>query len=372
MIHLNSADLWSDDRGSLKTMPKKKQGYFYKVIIVSLLILFGSTPSCTSSNGPATPNMGASPQTDSTHAVDTQQPLVVSSPTEGVEPTPTSSSSKTPWPTEGEVDEWYLGERFFIFKSFESSWYVVDVESGVKRLFVLEDSRTPTQFYNWSDNGCSLIVGTKDGEIVRATIEGDLIEDVVDTRNMALPESLVRMIFSPDGSRLAYLAGYGEKQYDGYEFQDLYVINISNDFPAIQLTNHDRTTMAEWSPSGNQISFSGVDTTGVQQAFIYQVDGSEVLQVTHLADPSSNISGLAWSKDEEHLAVSHSSETMSSVEIYAIDDVSEKIAIDVDGHSLWWQTNTLVGIAGDINEHGQAYSGVVWFDIGYSSLIRRV
>lgn len=124
--------------------------------------------------------------------------------------------------------------------------------------------------------------------------------------------------FSPDGSRLVYMAG------DSWTTTKLMVAESDgsharqiNDGGSIAWNNR-------WSPDGRRIAFTGRNAEQGLAIFVMNSDGSDLNQVTHLAAAEGNAQWPAWSPDGHQLAFQVNRVKAKTADIWVVDLASGK------------------------------------------------
>ena len=164
----------------------------------------------------------------------------------------------------------------------------------------------------WSSDGRRLAyLSNRDGNVeVYVTLvidsKGDFSQELsMRVTNTGVDETEV--IWSPDGKRIAYVSP------DGMNNSHLYWVDLDSLRPNRLIFDKYAEIDPAWSPSGEWISFTVLDSEGTSQGiFMRNPGGVNSLQVTQTADYSST-----WSPDGKKLAFV--SKRDGNSEIYIVD-----------------------------------------------------
>lgn len=179
--------------------------------------------------------------------------------------------------------------------------------------------------FDWASDGCELYVALEKApniQYVRVNLMGELISE----QSQPIPYQVNDGIrdawtMSPTADWIAYLLYSGEESDFDTEFQDVGVIsNGQNDSQSIMLTDREWSVEATWSPTGDRLAYTLLDTNGIPQLHHANADGRDQIQLTHFVDPIHHIEGIRWSPDGTGL-------------IFNVYSVAEPL--NVGASSLW-------------------------------------
>lgn len=168
------------------------------------------------------------------------------------------------------------------------------MQSDGSNIRTLTSSDQRGSFYDelaWSPDGAKLafLAGPQQGahDIYVMNTDGSSLRNLTnEPANYSAPS------WSPDGQRLAFAAG-------GANTSDIYVIDASGGTPRNLTRSSDSETAPTWSPDGQQIAFvSG--RTGFQRIYLMEADGSNVQRLTQ--DTAGYFSRPTWSPDGQRIA----------------------------------------------------------------------
>lgn len=228
----------------------------------------------------------------------------------------------------------------------------------------------------WTDRGCGLFV---DGKII--DLSGEVVWEAPDLDwNILKPNTTYGSEFvrlSPDRKWLAYDILYGEKYYEGAEFQDIGIVNLSDTQEFYNLTSNGTASKFSWSQSGNWLAFAEEDTQGISQLFRWSPDQQEKQQLTANIDPFF-IGTIQWSSDEKHIAYAIYSSIEGEAGGIAIVDLENfqqfrvlpnNDFIGVRGDEIWWNNEGTKLLFSGIRWNGEAeITEVFWVDISNQAI----
>ena len=221
-----------------------------------------------------------------------------------------------------------------------------------------------TSVFGWDKDGCELIVGVRDGRIVKVDLQGNIVQVLYEMEDQENEVSFIYAM-SPTGEWIASLVGYGFHDYASYEFQDLEVIVIEGQ-KKIRLTKSGGVKGFSWSPDGLLLAYSNKDSNGIPQLFISEPEGAGRLQLTHFTDPDAKIFSPSWSPDGSKIAFQLESPNKGgSLFIIYLNDNLKMKRYDLSGGSIWWPDLTVIGLTGYYKEPGSSVyiDGIKWIDI---------
>jgi hypothetical protein len=226
------------------------------------------------------------------------------------------------------------------------SLFLIETGSGEYRKLEIP-GEVGINVYGWSEDGCTLYVGTESNQIVQVDIEGNLKERLVDIDELAIDGKVIDIAVSPDEKWTALLSGTGQQGYATYEFQNMITVSVGGQPSKVyHLTNHGATRGVTWKPNGNLLAFNDNDNKGTQQIFISNPDGSEKSQLTDFDKAGFTIASLQWSPNGEKLAfvIIEESKNMSYLAITntPLADKMINISTITDVNRFWWASNDIV------------------------------
>ena len=258
------------------------------------------------------------------------------------------ATSPLPTPTPSAVPDHSTQEGLMIGlagKDYGALFLVKTATGDIQKLQISGD--TTINIYSWSDNGCTLFVGTESARIIQVDIAGNVINEMINIEETALNGKLIQARISPDEKWAALIFGTGNHEFTSYEIQNLYTVSVTDEpFRVYELTNSGVTTAVAWKPDSSLIAYANDDEFGDKQIFISNPDGTNKSQLTHLDIPISFIRSVKWSPsgnkiafvivDEDahksYLAVTNILENDNLVYINSIIGVNE----------FWWASDDML------------------------------
>ncbi|MCS6864197.1 MAG: caspase family protein [Gemmataceae bacterium] len=142
----------------------------------------------------------------------------------------------------------------------------------------------------WSNDGQTLAIGTKSGEILLGNVAGVFTNKLPPIEYAGRPVAIHQMQFLP-GDREIAVVGVGGAGWAG-------IVNLTSGQPRLSFTQHTNTVFAvDVSPAGDKIATSG----GSQhETFVWKSNTGDV--VNRFVGSGQAIWALAWSKDGKSLA----------------------------------------------------------------------
>jgi Tol biopolymer transport system component len=145
---------------------------------------------------------------------------------------------------------------------------------------------------SWEEGYRILVVKADGSEVTRLDTGGDPV---------------LYPVWSPDGLRIAFSSGRGDKR-------DIYVMKADGT-EITRLTQHDANDgYPSWSPDGTKIAFHS-DRDGNYEIYVMNADGSDPTRITkHLADDYNP----AWSPDGTRIAFDSDRDEIEGDEVYVV------------------------------------------------------
>jgi TolB protein len=118
------------------------------------------------------------------------------------------------------------------------------------------------------------------------------------------PRPIFSAVWSPDGSRIAYRAGWRGNIFGCHGNAELYALS-SDGSDRINLTNSSAEEyFGAWSPDGKRVAFTS-DRDGNWDIYTVDVDGSNLSRLTN--DPAADgLMGITWSPEGQRIAFTRS------------------------------------------------------------------
>ena len=308
--------------------------------------------------------------------------MITSSPTE------TSSSpiepTATPTITPGEssaggvtaTQEKELGENIIVFRSFEHQLFIADLDAGTRRKIGDGGNGDPTAFFSWANQGCTLVLGTNDGRIIRTDLHGNSYGEITNLQHLGLTEVPFKWHLSTNERFLLFITGYGEQGYASYEYQDLFYVDLSGPGEIAQLTTQNHTSIVSMSSERDVFAFDAMDSQGVPQAFVFDLAARDLFQLTDHSSKQRGIRAISWSPDGKLLAVSRSDGASWSTDVYKFGvetgEYSQFSSFLLSAHNLWWHTESILGGQGVLVDGSAIENGIFWINVESGELIRKL
>ena len=246
------------------------------------------------------------------------------------------------------------------------SLFLVDLGTGLHRKLEIP-GETGVSIYGWSQDGCTLLVGTETQRMIRVDLDGHIREEISRLDGLDAGGSLMStsMPLSPDEKWLAFLSGTGNQEYATYEFQDLVIVAAQDQASQVRrLTHSGIVNDYSWKPGADRIAYNDVDAQGIQQVFVSSPDGSERSQLTRFAKAGVVVRFLTWSPAGEKLAVLLFEEATDTSYLAVIDTSSDNKLMPI--HSMvkvqeyWWSAEDVIAARAyeaaensNANDHGR-------------------
>lgn len=253
--------------------------------------LLTDTPSKTSALLTSTPEEEKAQPTPSSSTAVTQELVVTLPPTSSLPVTAT-----TPTIPETTLQGPLIGFRVHDEKGI----YLLIYDISSKTLREVRNSLTNHPFaVEWVANGCGLYVG----DII--DLMGNVIWKMPElnwdqlTPRAAYGSELSRL--SPDRQWLAYDVLYGEKYYEGAEFRDIGIVNLTKPSEYNLLTDDGSASLFAWSPGSDWLAYAHKDNQGANQLYRVRPDGQNEQQLTFNSF-DLGVGSVVWSPDGRFIA----------------------------------------------------------------------
>lgn len=217
-----------------------------------------------------------------------------------------------------------------------------------------------SKFVKWQDEGCSMIVSARGGDLLLVDLSGSIVREVVKHQELESqgldPYGYFDVFLSSDNNWFWFWQASG-RIYDEMgpgsriEFQDIQVVSRNLKQGPFQITNNSGGWVAEWSPDATMIAFSDYDENHVLQTYVSKREGENKTQLTSFFQPSNfespgaDIHQIHWSPDGKSLAINYSDFVEGKQESAAliVDVVNFKTKRRfLDADVLWWIDNDKV------------------------------
>lgn len=206
--------------------------------------------------------------------------------------------AKTPTPT---VEKPILGSDIIAIQEWgERDLFLMDLMTGVIRKLEIGDRLS--NGISWINDGCEIIVSTRNKGIVGISLDGDITRELLPHQNGFYPK------INPINNWLAFLQTNYYSRLDILEshsreigLYDLKLLDLQNENKYLVSTNGSVTDMV-WSQDGRYIAFNDSDLNGVHQLFLYSIIGMEKHQLTNFILPTTFLSAFQWSLDGSMIA----------------------------------------------------------------------
>jgi len=170
--------------------------------------------------------------------------------------------------------------------------YLVDIKSGDKKQLT---NMKYANYPSWSSDGKKIVFSSSDGLYFIDENPINLTK-IIDTPNFEIDP-----IWSPDGSRIAFIS----QHLDDQSLYDLMIVNVDGTgliTIARNLGEPDNSSSFSWSPDGKKIALSHPFEES-REIVVVNADGSGLTQVTNLSSPSySPPIQPSWSPDGKKIA----------------------------------------------------------------------
>ncbi|MCL4262603.1 MAG: PD40 domain-containing protein [Anaerolineae bacterium] len=216
-------------------------------------------------------------------------------------PTPTPSPSATPTLSVTPTATPSLQGPLIGFRVDDGEEiYLLLFDISLKVYREIRNSSTNYPFeVEWVDTGCGLYLG----DII--DLKGNVVWEGPDLDwEQIKPHAEYGSEFgrlSPNRQWLAYDILYGERYYEGAEFRDIGVVNLTNPSEFALLTHDGSASVFAWSPDSEWLAYARRDAQGVNQLYRSTPDGQNEQQLTFHLEPFG-VGFVAWSPDGRFIA----------------------------------------------------------------------
>lgn len=300
-------------------------------------------------------------------------------------PSPTKEVRSTPTPTEA-VTKFLEYPLIGIVPQDHNSVYLHSLHNDkVVELIPFEINNI--HYFAWSRQGCEIIVrgfleNDEEDKLYRIDLNGNILELFYDIGRHEIEGVFSRVNISPDERFIAFTLGVGEYiDRDNYAIQNIFIAEVSHDEELLQLTYNGGVRLTSWSPTGEYIAYTGIDSDGIQQLYVSKPDGSSMSQITRNIDNNITFSSIHWSPDETKIAFRmYAPEVIGYIYSITVISLDEKFfelsKFDqlYDVEKPWWQdSSTLVvyAVRKDSPSYSKEYWELIWVDVNSGKTIRR-
>lgn len=239
----------------------------------------------------------------------------------------------------------------------DDSIYLLLFDISMKTFREIRNSRINYPFeVEWVDSGCGLYMG----DII--DLAGNVIweKPILDWEQL-MPHADYGGEFrrlSPNRQWLAYDILYGEKYYEGAEFRDIGVVNLTRPSEFTLLTNDGSASLFAWSPDSEWLTFAHEDEKGITQLYRARPDGQDEQQLTFHAEPFG-VGFVTWSPDGRFIAYTIFGEAEGEAGGVGIVDLKNSRQLQILPHEdfigvrkgeMWW----------NFTGSGLLFSGTSW------------
>lgn len=247
-----------------------------------------------------------------------------------------------------------------VMENIGGNLFLVNIDTGSSKLLAGGRNHFVT-FQGWQDQGCNVLVGETNGDIVIYDLIGAekgtflAFEKLMDLGI----EPYGRDVFlSPDGNWLWFWQASG-RPYDEMgpesrlEFQNIYSVSFDLTEGPYRLTQRDGGWVAAWSPDSEQIAYSDYDDHSTQQVYLAAQNGDNVRKITGFDQPSdfelmgTDIQGILWSPDGLSIAVNYSQiendRKINSVAIFTIEN-AQILMQESNLKVQWWIDENTIAV----------------------------
>lgn len=183
------------------------------------------------------------------------------------------------------------GARVAYCTSNQACFVMGDPGAGEGRPVLADLS--PIRDLAWSPDGLRMVFARLSSELVDSTNLW-LADALGSGRRLLTREPGIQQhpAWSPDGTRIAYVAG------KAYRSTELYVINADGSERRRLTTNHAHEALPAWSPDGTRIAVAS-EMTGDYEIWLVNADGADPRQLTSAPGLDTH---PAWSPDGRSIA----------------------------------------------------------------------
>ncbi|TAK14149.1 MAG: hypothetical protein EPO32_02750 [Anaerolineae bacterium] len=256
-------------------------------------------------------------------------------PTSAAQITPISTSSSnfplTPEPQPTAVTESFFLSRYLLMFDV-SGGYVVDIQDRIYHTF--RSSVLPLRVL---EIGCRIVA--LDGYVIQVVdIDGNAIEEIgvlsPDSSMDFLPASVT---LSQNLTTYSYILGSGYSDIDRYEFQDLYVGDITSELAASLVSQNQNVSAYDWSSTYETLAFNDDDSSGGRQIFLYSNTSRRSTQLTFFESHLRSLRIIRWSLDDSKIATVGNSAGISNLWIVDAESGDTEFFDSVSHvNNIWW------------------------------------
>ncbi len=183
---------------------------------------------------------------------------------------------------------------------------IIDINNNeVERIF------PENYFIDWIGNGCEIVIKTKDSDLFKANITGEIDEELFSYQNLnAIEKNLFGYTLnpSPDHKWVWYWTGKSDPEDQLQEYYipmnpNIGILALDDQKNPRLLSKNSGAWAVSWAPDTASIAFSDYDENHIQQVYIHKLNENSTFKVTEYLNPDYKITNIAWSPNRKNIAV---------------------------------------------------------------------